>query len=169
MCALWAWHNAPRGRVILTRQVKNNSTEAIFYEMFACFLGRSQIKRPSIFFIAKAVSGGPRPWSKGEGGGCCCLACPAGFSSFCDLFFFTPNKVGGRIGGFPPPPLDPPLYWQWKAWQQTSCHTFYQIVTTCLTSFLYGFFLGLHGQWILVTYSRPRDLKTINQGLNIEG
>lgn len=71
-----AWHNAHRRRDRLTGQKKKLLTEAIFYimgnsnEMFACFdfsVVVSCGKRPPIFFIANAVSGGLRPWAKDGG------------------------------------------------------------------------------------------------------
>ena len=49
------------------------------------------------------LSGGSRPWVKGEAR--FFLACPAGFSSFCDSFSFTQNIQnmggGGRTGPTP--------------------------------------------------------------------
>jgi len=36
-------------------------------------------------------SGGSKPWAKEGERGRLCFACPAGFSSFCDFFFFYPK------------------------------------------------------------------------------
>ena len=77
-------------------QICSTSSYLLLFSAFLDFLPR----KPGLKLIR--FSDGCRSWAKGEGER---FACPAGFSSFCNVCFFTKNRRGGGRGvpSFPRP------------------------------------------------------------------